>query len=212
MLRLYGPLAARIEVVHLGVGPEFRPGIRFPRPLPDEFVLFLGNRANYKDFPVAAEAFAMLADAHPGLRLVAAGGGRFVKAEEELLERLRITDRVDRVTATDEELPGLFAAARAFVFPSRYEGFGLPTLEAMASGTAVVLADSSSHPEVGGDAALYFAPGDPAALADRLASILDEPALRERLVQAGLARAATFTWRRTAERTRDVYEAVLAGR
>ena len=82
------------------------------------------------------------------------------------------------MAATDAELPAIFGGARAFVFPSRYEGFGLPTLEAMACGTPVVLADSSSHPEVGGDAALYFPPGDASALGAQLLRLLGDEDLR----------------------------------
>jgi glycosyltransferase involved in cell wall biosynthesis len=212
LLRTYGPLDALIEVIPLGVSGNFRPGRTYPRPLPDNYILYLGSRAPYKDFGVAAEAFAAIRSTRPELSLVVVGGGRFTKAERANLERLSIQDLVHRVDATDAELPAVFGGARAFVFPSRYEGFGLPTLEAMACGTPVVLANSSSHPEAGGDAALYFEPGDASALGTQLVRLLDDADLRAALVAKGLQRAAGFTWRRTAARTRDVYAKVIARR
>lgn len=209
MLRLYGRLDALVEAVPLAVGADFGPGRRPAHPIPGDYLLFLGNRGTYKDFAVAAEAFAAIRAEYPGLLLVAVGGGKFSADERENLRRLAIEASVKRVDATDPELAGLFGGALAFVFPSRYEGFGLPTLEAMASGTTVVLADSSSHPEVGGDVALYFPPGDADALAAQLRRLLGDLALRESLIARGLERAAGFTWQRTAERTRDVYTEVM---
>ena len=93
-----------------------------------------------------------------------------------------------------------------------FGGFGLPTLEAMACGTPTVLADSSSHPEVGGDAALYFPPGDCSALAARLSLLLSDDACRRDLSEKGIARARRFTWRRTAEVTVDAYRMAAAAR
>jgi glycosyltransferase involved in cell wall biosynthesis len=208
LLRLLGPLEAVVEVVPLAVGANFRPGQRSARPLPDDYLLFVGNRGTYKDFAVALESFAGVRAGHPGLSLVAVGGGQFTQAELDAFRRLSIEGSVHRVDASDDELPALFGRSRAFVFPSRYEGFGLPTLEAMASGTPVILADSSSHPEVGGDVALYFPPGDAAALSAQVLRVLGDVELARSLVARGIERAAGFTWRQTAARTRDVYEAV----
>jgi glycosyltransferase involved in cell wall biosynthesis len=106
-------------------------------------------------------------------------------------------------------LPALYGGALAFVFPSLWEGFGLPVLEAMASGAPVVTSNRGALPEVTGGAALLVEP-DPAPLADALERILVEPALRERLSAAGLARAAAFSWERTARETLAVYRAATA--
>ncbi len=110
---------------------------------------------------------------------------------------------------SDAELRALYAGASAFVFPSRYEGFGLPPLEAMALGAPVVCADAASLPEVVGDAALLFPAGDAVALAAALSRVLDDLALRERLSRAGRERAARFTWERTAAATVAVYREAL---
>ena len=209
MLRLYGPLDGLVEVVPLAVSAEFAPGRPALPGLPDGYLLFVGNRAMYKDFAVAAEAFAGIRAVYPDLILAVVGGGKFTKAEREALRRLSIEQSVQRIEARDDdELAAVFGGALAFVFPSRYEGFGLPTLEAMASGTTVVLADSSSHPEVGGDVALYFPPGDADALGSQLLRLIGDAELRASLVGRGLERAAGFTWHRTAELTRDLYARV----
>ena len=212
LLRVYGPLSAVVEVVPLAVGPEFLPGQPLTRSVPDDYLLFVGKRGGYKDFVVALEAFARIRTEHPNLSLIAVGGGKFGQQELAAIQRHAIEDFVLRLEATDEELPALYGASRAFVFPSRYEGFGLPTLEAMACGTPVVLADSSSHPEVGGDAALYFPPGDASVLGLQVLRILGDVELRGSLVERGLERAAAFTWHRTAAQTRDVYARVAEPR
>ena len=108
-----------------------------------------------------------------------------------------------------EELEGLWALAEAFVFPSLYEGFGLPVLEAMARGVPVACSNASSLPEVAGDAALLFDPRDESAIAEALRRLLDDPELRERLRARGLARVAKFTWERTARLTIDSYRRAL---
>jgi glycosyltransferase involved in cell wall biosynthesis len=113
---------------------------------------------------------------------------------------------------SEADLAELYARALAMVYPSFGEGFGLPLVEAMASGCPVVASERPSLPEVGGDAALYASPDDPAELADRLLRVLRDPELRETMVARGARRAAELTWRRTAEQTVAVYEEALACR
>ncbi|BEP12672.1 hypothetical protein acdb102_09830 [Acidothermaceae bacterium B102] len=203
LISLYGDPGVPMPVTYLGVGPEFRPGLPRPAAVPDRYLLFVGKRGGYKDFGVLAEAFAELND--PSVSLLAVGGGGFTDDETRDLDRLGIAGRVRQLAVTDETLPAVYGHALAFVFPSRHEGFGLPTLEAMASGTAAVLADSSSHPEVGGDVARYFPVSDVAALSTVLDELVGDDNLRAALSEAGIARAATFTWGATARETAVAY-------
>lgn len=209
LIEVYGDPGVPMPVTYLGVGPEFRPDVAPPSGVPERYLLFIGRRGGYKDFDVLAEAMTLLEDR--GVALVVVGGGAFSDDETARLARLGISDRVRQIGASDQELSRLYAHALAFVFPSRHEGFGLPTLEAMASGTAVVLADSSSHPEVGGEVARYFPIGEPAALAGQLDLLVGDDGLRSRLGKDGIARAATFTWQATAQATAAAYRALISG-
>lgn len=206
LVQIYGDPGVPMPVTYLGVEPAFTPQAAPPAGLPERYVLFVGRRGGYKDFAVLAEAFAGLPDDGTVLAVV---GSPLTDEEAARLSALGIASRVRRFGADDAELPGFYAGALAFVFPSRHEGFGLPTLEAMACAAPVVLADSSSHPEVGGEVARYFPPGDVEALRKVLAELLDDAALRGELGRQGVERAATFTWAATARSTAAAYHAVL---
>ena len=208
LVQVYGDPGVPMPITYLGVGDGFAPGLPGLPGLPERFFLFVGRREGYKDFAVLTEAFANLPD--DGTALVVVGGDPFSEDETRRLQTLNIASRVIRLDATDVELPRIYASALAFVFPSRHEGFGLPTLEAMASGTAVVLARSSSHPEVGGDVARYFPPMDVEALGGVLAELQDDSRLRHDLGNRGVERAAKFTWKAAARATAAVYQSASA--
>jgi glycosyltransferase involved in cell wall biosynthesis len=207
--QVYGPVRQPVFVTHLGVDDAFRPG---EAASGGEYLLFVGRRDAYRDFPIAVEAFAALAPRHPDIKLLAVGGGHPTRAEVSMLQRWGLTSALEFRNPNDNELPHVYRGALALMVPSRYEGFGLPALEAMACGTPVVLAQAGSLPEVGGDAALYFAPGDPHGLASQLERLLEDEGLRARLKANGIRRAASFTWQRTAIATAEAYRvAVSAG-
>lgn len=176
------------------------------------YILSMGSTRPHKDLPTLLRAFCALAPLHPELRLVLAGEGEagylehhLSGAEPSVVERAAFTGHV-----TDDELRALYVGAAVFAFPSLYEGFGLPPLEAMALGTPVVAARAASLPEVVGYGALLFEPGDDAGLATAIARVLDDESVRERLVATGLERSSELTWAACAQRTVDVYHE-LAG-
>lgn len=207
--RIYGVTETPITVVHHGVDEGFhRVESRVPG-VPDDYVLFVGHRSAYKDAETLISAYATLMKQENIPHLLFVGGGAFTRDEAAAFRVLGISDRVHQVSLTESEMPSVYSHARMLVFPSRYEGFGLPALEGMACGTPVLLADSSALPEVGGDAALYFTPGDSNALAALISEVNRDLELRERLIDRGFERATRWTWTRSAEATARVYERTI---
>ena len=209
LLRFSAVPADKIRVVHLGVGERllWRPAQDRPDGLPDRFLLFVGKRAGYKNFDGVAPALAALLAATPDLHLVCVGGGPLTPTE---IAPFGIAgDRVRQIQADDATLAWCYAHAAAFLFPSRYEGFGLPILEAFINRCPTVLAERSCFPEIGGDAALYFDPDRPDALVDRIGRLLAAPDERRRLGEAGAVRARDFTWARMAAAHADLYRALV---
>jgi len=209
LLRVCGDVQAPISVVHHGVDKRFRPDAEKNSLLPHKYVLFVGNRNQYKDANVLFRAFAGLRAAHPDLHLLCVGGGVFTANERQLISSLGIQSVTEQLNLPDQEMVSAYVHAELFVFPSQFEGFGLPALEAMACGVPTVLASATSLPEVGGDAAQYFKPGDAQDLEDTLSKLLNNSVEKNALSQKGLARAAHFTWRKTAEETAAVYRLAL---
>jgi len=208
----------KITVIPLGVGGEFRPrspqeveALRQRYGLPEQFALYVGTNKPHKNLPRLVKAWALASRWAPALgaswTLVAAGreDPRYPRVVD-----LAVTYGV-RVLAIgpvpEGDLPALYSVASLFIFPSLYEGFGLPVLEAMACGTPVICSNTSSLPEVAGDAALMVDPTDVQALAESIRFVLMEDALRKELTIKGLARAAEFSWERTARETWGVYKA-----
>lgn len=175
--------------------------------LPEKYALYAGSLEAHKRVPLAVEAAA-----RAGMPLVIVGrhSGGQQQQLAETVERLRAGPYVRYLGyVSGEDLSILYSIARTFVFPSVYEGFGLPILEAMAARCPVVTTSAASLPEVAGDAALVVPPDDPEALAGALRRIVEDEDLRGRLIESGIARARRFTWRETARRTLEVYERVL---
>jgi glycosyltransferase involved in cell wall biosynthesis len=191
-------------------GAEARVHARFGIDRP--YMLCVGALQTRKNVPLAIEAYARQMGRGTDCELVVAGGDRGGRLDVlDAILRTRLTGRVHLLGhVEDAEMPSLYSAARALVFPSLYEGFGLPALEAMASGTPVIASNTTGLAEVVGDAGLTVDPGSVEELAEAMSRILGDEQLRERLVAAGLDRAARFTWARAAGDTARVYRDVLA--
>lgn len=172
-----------------------------------DYLLYVGTRNRQKNFTWFVTALATFLKERPGLKLVCTGNP-FSKQEQQVLKQLKIENQVVAQFFAESELSDLYRHARAFIYPSLYEGFGMPILDAFQAGCPVILTEASCFPEVGGDAALYFAPDDADGLRARLACMLDDPAPRAALIERGRARAARFTWKETAARTAEVYRRV----
>jgi glycosyltransferase involved in cell wall biosynthesis len=205
---------AKINVVLLGVDARFRPvspaetaQIRARYNLERDFVLFLGSIEPRKNLRNVLLAWAQVSQHFPNIDLVVAGAGgnAFRSVElEPLPARVHFMGHF-----ADQDLPALYGAAMAFVYPSFYEGFGLPPLEAMASGVPVIVSTALALREVVGDAGIFVDPHQPDQIATALKRLLEDGDLRRDLRVQGLVRAGLFTWERTAQQTARILEAAL---
>jgi glycosyltransferase involved in cell wall biosynthesis len=209
ILKFHSVDADKIHVIHLGdslsnhaIQPVRHAG------LPDKYILFVGLRSGYKNFAFFLESIAELFLQESDLHLICIGGGAFTQAESALFDRLGISKRVRQRSASDETLAGYYLQAAMFVFPSLYEGFGIPVLEAFGTGCPIAISSSSSFPEVAGDAAVYFDPLDSQSILTAVKSLLNDGALRSRLKRDGFERIKLFHWESTARKTRDVYKCI----
>jgi len=214
----YGLDPDKITVIYEAASPEFKPveqdtveAVLRKYGLPERYIIFVGTIEPRKNLTRLVEALQLLRDRGQVVPLVAVGAkgwlydGLFRRVEE--LEAGRAVVFPGYVPSAD--LPTVYAAATLAVMPSVYEGFGLPVLEAMACGTPVVSSNSSSLPELGGEAALYFDPYEVEAMAESILQVWTEPALQHKMRQQGLAQAARFSWARAARETQALYDRVI---
>jgi glycosyltransferase involved in cell wall biosynthesis len=235
IVRLLGVPRERVRVVYLAAEPRFHPAerqedlddVRRRFGLPEKFILYIGGLNRHKNVGVLLQAFAAVRDRLP-FACTLAIAGHAQSGNPLVFPDLRQEARDLGLSASEaegnghsggapgdvrflhfvpeEDKPLLYGAAHLFVFPSLYEGFGLPPLEAMACGTPVVCSNAASLPEIVGDAGLLVDPADVGALTEAMHAVLTGEDLRAGLRSRGLAQAARFSWRRTADETVAVYE------
>ena len=219
-VRIYGTPADKIHVITEGVDARFKPvthpgrlaHVRSTYNLPERFVLFVGTIEPRKNLPILFEAMASRRERGLEMwRVVVVGKPGWLY--EPIYRRVTKLGLQDQVHFTgyvgDHDLPAIYGAATLLAMPSHYEGFGLPVLEAMACGTPVVCSNTSSLPEVAGDAALLVPPDDARAWNEAITRVLNDDALRASLRERGLAHAARFTWEQAARHTADLYRRVV---
>jgi glycosyltransferase involved in cell wall biosynthesis len=220
--RLLNIALDRVTVVYPGVDARFRPlppdvcePVRRRLNLPRRFILFVGTIEPRKNLVRLLEAFARIDPTTGGedLFLVLAGRrGWMYQPVFAAIDRLNLRDRVQMLDfVADSDLPVVYNLAQVFVYPSLYEGFGLPPLEALACGTPVVTSDNSSLPEVVGNAALLARADDVEALSEGMIRLLKDVALRDRLRQAGLEQARRFCWEASARQIIEHYHTLSTG-
>jgi glycosyltransferase involved in cell wall biosynthesis len=217
--------AARVHVVHLAANEIFRPvrdahalaAMRQKYDLEGEYVLYLGGFDHRKNLKMLLLAFAALVDdSSLKARLVIAGPlpdreSSFFPDPRAMAERWDLKDRVSFIGwVPDEDKPALYSEATLFVFPSLYEGFGLPPLEAMSCGTTVITSNRGSLPEVVGDGAMLVDPQDADDLARAINALLRDEVQRKELSAKGLERARVFSWKKTATQTMEIYKSAVA--
>ncbi len=221
LIAAYGVPPEKVTVVYEAAAPHFTPSsaeelarVRTRYRLPGRFLLTVGTIEPRKNLSRLLTAFEMVA--RQGLVDVWVIVGRLGWLYDDFFARLEASSWREKVLlpgfVPDEDLPAVNAAATAVALPSLYEGFGLPVLEAMACGSPVVCSETSSLPELGGDAARYFDPTDVQAMAATLTEVLSDEALRDEMRHRGLEQAACFSWHRAARETRALYDQLIESR
>lgn len=181
----------------------------FNPPFPN-YILFIGERRVYKNFSNFIEGVRPVLDKHKDIQVICAGGGGFGTAEIELFARNKLQNRITQITASDGELSSLYKHALAFVFPSLYEGFGFPLLEAFAKECPVVCTDGNSFREIAGVGALYFNPRKPDEIAEKVSLIIENSDLADELRKSGLVQLKKFSMESCVNNTAEVYKKISA--
>jgi glycosyltransferase involved in cell wall biosynthesis len=205
LIELFEISSEKITVVHLA---DSLPKLARPKtqePNSEKYLLYVGKRGDYKNFRRLLEAFAASPFLKRHFHLVAFGGGTFSKNERRSMEQLKVTDQVRYATGDDLALVGYYRNAMAMVYPSLYEGFGLPILEAMGQGCPVICSEYGSLREVAGDAAAYFNAHQTANIRSVLEENLGNPNRLAELRQRGTVRHKLFSWDKCVEETLSVY-------
>ena len=205
LLNHYPVDEAKVLVTHLAANLASA-AITGEQPTPSRpYFLYVGARTGYKNFPGLLSAFAVAATIATEIILCTVGPG-FTNDEERLIDELGLSGKVENYGAvSDSQLASLYQRSLALVYPSLYEGFGIPPLEAMQCGTLVIAANRSSIPEVVGDAGLLFDPDEPEALTDILVHVARNPEARHSFIERGDSRVREFTWEKTVRDTVEVY-------
>ncbi len=179
--------------------------------LPDKFFLYLGNIEPRKNLITLIQAFKNFSNSNHNVKLILAGSQTWLS--EPVIQEIKKLNLENSVFlpgyVNENDLPLWYASSLAFVYPSKYEGFGLPVIESMAAGSPVITSNVSSIPEVAGDAAILIPPDDIDGWASAMSAIVNSPEMRERLINSGLSRAKLFSWEKCAKMTHEVYENCL---
>ncbi|RBL93801.1 glycosyltransferase family 4 protein [Chitinophaga flava] len=198
----------KIKVIYLGSSlnanatTDFQ-GFDFP------YLLHVGNRNGYKNFSNLLKSVKSVFSKYSDIKLVCAGGGNFNKEELEVFAGMGVQDRIVYTSIDNAKLAKLYRNALAFIFPSLYEGFGIPVVEAFSCGAPCILSTGGSLPEVGEDAAVYFNPRDPESIAAAIENVLSDESLRKSLIKKGYEQEKKFTWAKTVEETLAYYKEII---
>jgi glycosyltransferase involved in cell wall biosynthesis len=205
LVELFGIAEDKISVVHLGVDLSVFQTEKSKLVVNDRpYLLYVGARSGYKNFSGFIEAFASSSQLKANFDVIAFGGGQFNSAEISLIKQLNLD--VTHISGDDQKLTQLYANATAFVFPSLYEGFGLPPLEAMAAGCPVISSNTSSMPEVVKNAGEYFDPNNIESMRTAIEQVVFSEDLRRNLIMAGYENIKSFSWQKCATETLVIYQ------
>jgi len=206
LIRLCGVPKDRIRVIYHG--NSLTPARQARSLLGKPYILYVGHRGAHKNFPLLREAYAAMRNINSTYSLVCFGGEPFSREERAILRSEGLEKKVLSISGNDQLLANLYQHAAVFVYPSLYEGFGIPPLEAMSCGCAVLASNTSSIPEVVGDAGVYFDPTSRDDLTFQLNRILGDDSFRSKLIARGYEQGKKFSWDRCANETMLLYQQV----
>lgn len=195
----------KIKVIYLG--SNLNKNIKDIK-LPKKYILFTGGRKGYKNFDLFLKSISKILIEDKDLYLVCTGES-FTNKEIENMKKLKIENKVHQILANDDEMYTIYYNAECFVFPSLYEGFGIPILEAFEAGTPLVLSNTSCFPEIAGDAGEYFDPINEKSIETAIKNVLYDPIQKMKLIKNGKERLKKFNWDKTSKETLEFYESIL---
>lgn len=204
LIELYGIPERKITTVYHGFN-FIKTNDKIKLTLPKDFLLYVGDRVKYKNFDRFIAAYANLQKDFPDLAIITVGGGAFNQKEIALFNKLKINNKVSHVNANDSELRYLYNNASLFVFPSIYEGFGIPILESFSCNCPAALSHNSCFPEIAGDAAEYFNPYETEAIEASIKKVLTNESYKLKLIKLGQIRLKEFSWTKAAKETAEIY-------
>ena len=210
LMNIYGIANEKIEVIHLAASINKKMSLKKDKLLlPEKYILYVGNRDFYKNFVNLVLAVEQMLKEHKDLYLVTAGGGNFTNEERDFFESKKLQDKILLRNADDASLATLYTNALAFVFPTLYEGFGIPALEAMNCDCPVIMSNTSSLPEVGGDAAIYFDPNNLDDMREKIMTVIFNEELRIELIKKVAVQRNKFSFEKTALQTKTIYKELI---
>jgi len=211
LVKIFGINKNKITVIYLANSLTIRENtnnINSKYEIPKKYILFVGNREGYKNFYFFVRSITELLLTDSELKIICTGKS-FNAEEIKFFKKLGIGNRVLHYFASDDFLAHLYKNALVFVFPSLYEGFGIPVLEAFSCGCPVILSRSSSLPEVGADAVVYIDPKNASSIHDAVINVINDKNLRDELIQKGYKQLKKFSWEKMAKETEQLYSEIL---
>lgn len=207
LIDIYDLPAEKIEVVHLfhSLDPN---NVEKVENLPSNYILYVGQRFKYKNFERFAKAFSIIHKEYPDIKVVCTGA-RFTPSEMEMLQELGISQHFIRLYVTDTQLTYLYQNAICFIYPSLYEGFGIPILESFAAGCPLLLSNTSCFPEIAREGGLYFDPYEIDDIADALKKIISDSSLRIEMINRGKNVLKNYSWEKMASETAEIYRNLI---
>ena len=209
LIEILGIDESKIEVIYHGNSFSAAYNNSMKIDIPKKYILYVGTRNGYKNFNRFIKAVSKILIKNHDLNLVCAGGGAFSHKELTLLNELRIANKVLQYSIDDTTLAYLYKNALMFIFPSLYEGFGIPILEAFSCGCPVICSNTSSFPEIAKDAAIYFDPYCEASMYNAINKMLNDKRVREELINKGKKRVVFFSWDKAVYNTLNVYKYIV---